>query len=194
MNKAESKFHNTALKFNQALLRLLEKEDFKDITVSEICSEAGVNRSTFYSHYENTYELLEEVKNNTIAQFMESFDTELKADDLGRYDTDELIFITSEYLIPYLEFIRSNKRLFKVYMNNLNNFSVEDTGNYLIDKVFTPIFAKNGITDKTIIKYMSHYFLSGITAIVEEWVKNDCEDDIYLICEIITICVRPYQK
>lgn len=191
VNKSESKFHNTAVKFDNALLRLLEKKDFKDITISDICNGAGVNRSTFYSHYENTYDLLEEVKNNSIAEFMESFHSDLEVNNLSKYDSAELIFVSPKYLIPYLEFIRDNKRFFKVYMSNLDNFAVEDTNNYLVDTVFTPIYAKNGITDKTIIKYMSRYYLSGITAIVTEWVKNDCEDDILLISEIITICVRP---
>lgn len=38
---------------------------------------------------------------------------------------------------------------------------------------------------------MQKYFLKGITAIIDEWVHNDCEDDILFICEIITFCVRP---
>lgn len=175
-------------------MRLLERKDFKDITISDVCNEAGVNRSTFYSHYENTYDMLEEIKNNSIAEFMESFHSDLELNNLGKYDSAELMFVSPKYLIPYLEFVRDNKRFFKVYMSNLNNFAVEDTNSYLVDTVFTPIYAKNGITDKTIVKYMSRYFLSGITAIVTEWVKNDCEDDILFISEIITICVRPEQK
>ena len=45
---------------NQALLSLLEKKDIEFITVTEITKKAGVNRSTFYLHYDNVYELLEE--------------------------------------------------------------------------------------------------------------------------------------
>ena len=49
MNKSESKYFNTAVKFDKALLSLLEKKPFEYITVSELCVEAGVNRSTFIS-------------------------------------------------------------------------------------------------------------------------------------------------
>ena len=166
----------------------------KDITVSEICKEAGVNRSTFYAHYENTYELLKEVKDRTIARFMESFQSGPEIENLENYGRDELMFISPKYLLPYLGFIRANKRLFKVYMKNLNNFAAEEMDTFLTEKVFTPIYAKNGITDRTIVKYMSRYYLSGITAIVTEWGKNDCEDDILLISEIITICVSADRK
>ncbi len=60
MNKNESKYFNTALLMDEALLQLLEKKDFAFISVKEICQKAGVNRSTFYLHYETTNDLLEE--------------------------------------------------------------------------------------------------------------------------------------
>ena len=60
MNKNESKYFNTAVRMDEALIALLEKKEFSYITVKEICDTAGVNRSTFYLHYENTSDLLKE--------------------------------------------------------------------------------------------------------------------------------------
>ena len=60
MNKNESKYFNTAIRMDEALITLLEKKDFEYITIMEICETAGVNRSTFYLHYENTVDLLQE--------------------------------------------------------------------------------------------------------------------------------------
>ena len=54
MNKSESKYFNTALLMDEALLLLLENKEFEYITIKEICQKAGVNRSTFYLHYQNT--------------------------------------------------------------------------------------------------------------------------------------------
>ena len=47
MNKNESKYFNTAIRMDEALITLLEKKDFEYITIKEICDTAGVNRSTF---------------------------------------------------------------------------------------------------------------------------------------------------
>lgn len=69
MNKSESKYFHTAVKFNEALLKLLEKKPFEYITVSELCKEAGVNRSTFYMHYENTADLLNETTQYVMQYF-----------------------------------------------------------------------------------------------------------------------------
>ena len=60
MNKNESKYFNTAIRMDEALIALLEKKDFAYISIKEICDTAGVNRSTFYLHYENTSDLLKE--------------------------------------------------------------------------------------------------------------------------------------
>ena len=60
MNKSESKYYNTALLMDEALLLLLEKKEYEFITIKEICEKAGVNRSTFYLHYETIADLLNE--------------------------------------------------------------------------------------------------------------------------------------
>lgn len=56
MNKSQAKFYNTSLKMNEALLELLKSKNLSCISVAEICRKAKVNRSTFYTHYNNVYE------------------------------------------------------------------------------------------------------------------------------------------
>jgi len=43
---------------SEALLRLVEKRSFRKISVGDICREAQVSRSAFYSHFDDKYELL----------------------------------------------------------------------------------------------------------------------------------------
>ena len=40
------------------LLELLKSSPFEEIKVSDICDKALINRSTFYAHYSDKYELL----------------------------------------------------------------------------------------------------------------------------------------
>lgn len=67
MTKSESKYFATAAKMDEAFL---EKKDFAYITVKEICAAAGVNRSTFYLHYETINDLLEESAGYINQQFV----------------------------------------------------------------------------------------------------------------------------
>ena len=44
-----------------AFLELVKQKSFYDINVKELCDRAGINRSTFYRHYDNTADILEEI-------------------------------------------------------------------------------------------------------------------------------------
>ena len=73
MNKNESKYFYTASLMNQAILELLEKKDIEFITITEITQRAGVNRTTFYLHYDNIDDLLEETVSYINKEFVNSF-------------------------------------------------------------------------------------------------------------------------
>ena len=107
MNKYESKYFNTAIKMDEAFLSLIEVKDFEYITVKEICSKAGVNRSTFYLHYDTVADLLEESIQYMQQKFIDTFSHKAKDfPDIGNCSKDELMLITPEYLKPYLTFIK----------------------------------------------------------------------------------------
>lgn len=54
----------------EALLRLLEKKKLDKIHVNELCKEAGINRATFYRHYETTRDVLAELEMEFIKNSM----------------------------------------------------------------------------------------------------------------------------
>ena len=83
MNKSESKYFNTAKKMDKALISLLEEKSFEYITVSEICKRAAVNRSTFYLHYENMVDLLNETARFLLDDFMSYFNVDVKISPLN---------------------------------------------------------------------------------------------------------------
>ncbi len=189
LTKSESKFCNTAQKMHDALIRILEKKELSDISVVEICTEAKVNRSTFYAHYANVYELLEEAYNEKLGLFFKAYKENR---DISERDDEDLIFISHEYLLPYLEFIKSNRRFFKVYMERLRSFNIDNIYKVLLERVFVPICKKMGLTDDKAINYLAKFYLQGINSVVLEWVADDCKDDTQFISDVIIRCVRPY--
>ena len=101
---------------DEALLALLETKDLAYITVKEICAQAGVNRSTFYLHYETIADLLEESVEHMNAQFlsyMQQHDPVTFLSRLRDCPLEELYLITPEYLTPYLSYVREHRRLFR---------------------------------------------------------------------------------
>ena len=190
MNKAESKYFNTAVRFDKALLSLLEKKPFEYITISEICEDAGVNRSTFYLHYENTADLLKEATTYVLDNFASYFSVDMEsiASKYENCDLQELNFINEKYLHPYLSFIKENQRLFAAVLSQPTVFESKAIFQRLFDDVFNPILDRFHYP-KAEQHYVIMYYLNGITAIITEWLKEDCRKNIADISEIIYYCI-----
>ncbi len=192
MSKADVKFHNTALRMNKALFELLDEKEFKEITVTDVCKKSKVNRSTFYAHYDNTNDLLLETKNNFVDKFFSGY--KMNADEIKNLSPEDSNFITDKYLIPYLQFIKDNKKFYKIFMQNINILNLDDIMELLLNAVFIPICKKHNMEDETIISFMARYYLMGINSVISLWLERDCIDDYHLISEIIIMCVRPNDK
>lgn len=190
MNKNESKYFNTAVRMDKALISLLEKKDFEYITIKEICEVASVNRSTFYLHYENTSDLLKETTEYITNSFFSYFskDTQNISQRFQNCDLKELMFITPEYLTPYLTFIKENQRVFKTAIKQFGSMGFDGVYSDLLKDIFNPVLTRYCIPENE-RKYILKFYLMGITAIVMEWLDNNCTDTIDSISKIITDCV-----
>ena len=52
----------------EALIQLLSEDKFENISISKLCKRAGINRGTFYLHYENKYQMIDSFKSEIISQ------------------------------------------------------------------------------------------------------------------------------
>lgn len=189
MNKSESKYFNTATKMDEAFLDLLSQKDFAYITVKEICEKAGVNRSTFYLHYETVSDLLSESIEYINEQFLNyNPDSQRIMSWLKDCPLNELYLITPKYLTPYLNYVKENRRLFKNAMENASTLRLEETYNKMFFHVFTPILERFQVPAQD-RKYIMAFYIHGIIAIVKEWIKQDCSDSMENIIFLIRQCV-----
>lgn len=193
MNRSESKYFATAAKMDEAFLSLLAKKDFAYITVKEICETAGVNRSTFYLHYETIGDLLSESVNYINERFLAYInkDSEAFITKLQKCPLNELYLITPEYLIPYLSYIKENKRLFRTATENAEVLGMEKSYNQMFCYVFDPILERYKVPecDRT---YIMTFYIHGIMAIIAEWLKKDCTDSVEYIISVIQNCIMRY--
>lgn len=195
MNKSESKYFNTAKKMDIAFLELLEQKDFEYITVKEICKRAGVNRSTFYLHYETISDLLSESVEYINRHFLDymkinSVDFMSKLNDCP---IEELNLITPEYLIPYLSYIKEHKSIFKTSVKNASVLNLDKSYSAMVKYVIDPIMNRFKIPQERRNCIMSFY-ISGLMAIISEWLKSDCKESVENLIAIIEDCVLPDNK
>lgn len=185
MNKSQNKYYNTACLMDEALLLLLEKKDFEYITVKEICERAGVNRSTFYLHYETMYDLLSESLTFMFSKFTAKYEhIEINKSKIMSCPQNELFLITPQYIVPYLEFLRENKKIFMVAIAKPAFFQMNSYFDSIYQKVFEPILERFHVEPQE-RKYVLTFYISGMHAIVIEWIKSGCKEEIDYIADLI---------
>lgn len=196
MNRSNSRYFNNARRMNEALIALLLEKDFEYITVKEICARSGVNRSTFYLHYENTCDLLSE----TLSMISDRFKSSLPQRDEAAIDIstaakEDLYFITDKYILPWLEFIKENRLVYKAMHTHRDIFSVERTYRQLFEDLYSPILTRYGLAEEK-HAYVMEYYRSGMTALIMKWVGSDCRESTAEIANILKLCVgnNPYEK
>lgn len=195
MNKNESKYFNTAIRMDEALITLLEKKDFEYITIKEICDVAGVNRSTFYLHYENIYDLAKETTRYILDKHFAYYSADTKS-ITNRFETCEqkdLVFITAEYLTSYLTFIKENQRIFKVAIKHFHSMNMDEVYGSMFEHIFNPVLAKFNVPEGE-RRYVIKFYLTGVFSVVMEWLDRDCSDDMNMVIKIITDCVLAERK
>lgn len=87
-----------------AFLALRAKRPLEKITVRELCEMAMVNKSTFYSHYGDIYELSDSLENEVVMSVIDSMDhPEYIVENSGEF-TRELLFgyLSQDHLIQIL--------------------------------------------------------------------------------------------
>lgn len=192
MNRSESKYFNTARLMDEALLQILEIKDFEFITIKEICEKAGVNRSTFYLHYETMVDLLNEAMENTQKEFLAMFPMTPEGfiPQIETAPLNELVLIRSDLLRPYLTFIEEHKALYTAMYKSSNSLRVSNSFDGIVRYVLRPIFNRFRVPESK-QKYMIAFYINGCTSIVKEWIRQDCRDSIEEIEQVIMECIRP---
>lgn len=175
---------------DEALLSLLAEKELAYITVKELCRRAGVNRSTFYLHYESVADLLTE----TLAMVQERFSCGIPEIDAGAASIEtappeELFFITDQWLLPYLRSVRENRRLYKAIHDQMGTFGAEVAYQRFFQRVFSPILSRFGVAEWQ-HEYIMSFYRYGLTAVLMKWVEADCAQSPEDIAQIIKRCVR----
>lgn len=67
----DRRVRKTRRQLRQGLTKLMMEKNIQDITVRELTDLVDINRSTFYAHYKDIYQLLESIEQEMMAEFIE---------------------------------------------------------------------------------------------------------------------------
>ena len=82
--KTDARVKYTKMVLKKALLELMQRKPINKITVKEVCERAELNRATFYAHYSDCFDLLENIEEDLFGQFERSMQDYVQSFDIAR--------------------------------------------------------------------------------------------------------------
>lgn len=107
--KTDARVRYTRMIIQKTFLSLLNEKPIRSITVKEICQKAGINRTTFYKHYRDTYDLLEAVQEQASDALLEL---------INKYAPEE----SGRVLLIILDQIYKNRDKFRNFLQNSSDY------------------------------------------------------------------------
>ena len=187
MNRHQTKYLNTAKKMNQALIRLLKTQAFSTITIKDICAEACVNRSTFYSHYENMADLLEDTRQYITSLFPAHHLTLEFSSSSGDLTIPAL---QDDFLISILKVFAENRAVFLIPHFYPDPYQYPSEYKYILEELTIPYYKSKGIHNRRTMEYLLQFFYSGTHAIIYKWMRDGCQESYTEICHLIRMCFQ----
>ena len=73
-NQTDRRVRKTKALLLKGLMQLMETKDIRDISVKELSDLVDINRSTFYLHYSDIYDMLAQIENELFIEFNDILD------------------------------------------------------------------------------------------------------------------------
>ena len=141
----------TKLMFRKALAELLAEKHISQISIRELCEKAELNRSTFYLHYQDVYDLLEEIESEIASE------------------ADQAVDFKPENQVRFLKYLKENREYYRLLLTNSDHNFMRRYHEKVLNRLME-IMDLNVSRKKQ--EYILNYALEGSMCIVRKWAEN----------------------
>ena len=143
-------------KISKVFITLLQSKEISEISVTDICKLAKINRSTFYVNYLDIYDLADKIGQD------------LEQDVFSLYQEERDTNHNSNNFLKLFKHIKDNQLFYKTY------FKLKMDQNFITQE-YDYNLSKELYDDKY-IDYHMEFFKAGLTAIIKKWLLNGCKE------------------
>ena len=172
---------------SDSLLKALSHKQLKEITVSEICGDAEINRGTFYNHFFDIYDVYEYIE--------ETFYDEVVA----KFENIQFYSLDRPFYKEILLLITANENFTKLIISNIGGSTLLKKivgyirGSYIAEfsKQFPSLNAEK-------LETLFIYLTNGSIGIIVEWLNGGTKTSVDAIAEQInqlnTVTIKGFLK
>lgn len=152
----------TKEQIKNSFLALLELKKLPQITVTEICKKADINRGTFYLHFKDPYELLEEMQKEFNKEILQALRKEQSA------------FTPVESLIQLLRIILEKRSIYRSIISEGRESNFLSEALLEIHKDYThSMEMKKNSKKNTQLNYSFTFMAYGSMGVINQWLETN---------------------
>ena len=174
----------TRSNIRKEFLSLLQQYEFRAITVSMIIERCQINRSTFYLHYTDIYDLLEKTEQRLLQQLMDAVN-----ENWTLPETPKNFFA---FLEQTFNILSENAQLCSALIGPNGDIAfLRNIEKMIRDKGLQTLrsFAPKELREQD-LQYAISFALAGCVGLVEHWLKNGCPETPTHMAELTLVMLR----
>ncbi len=167
MTVKDRRTRRTRANLEDGLLALMEQKSINNITVRELTECVDVNRSTFYLHYTDIYDMVSKIEDEMINSFYEALDL-----DKSERSTEEDVYHFMENAIVKLQ--ENRRKLLILCGENGDHTFIERLAELTYRQAhvwFKSILGES--SDVNQVELAVSFFCSGCVALLDKWLRSE---------------------
>ena len=178
--KNNQRFRDTEIRMEASMLDIMKHTEFEKITVKKICEKAQVNRSTFYAHFMDIYDMVDKMEDLLNAELLETY---------AAAPREEHLIFSEESFLPFLRHIKKHSYFYRINLRHRKSFPIRQGYGPMWNEIIKPQCEKAGITSEEDMMYYFISFQAGFTMILKHWVDTGCRKPEADVAAIIRNCI-----
>lgn len=169
MKKLDIRVKKTYNQLTDAIMELLTEKSFDDITVLEICEKASVHRATFYKHFVDKFEFLNNILKNKLS--------EITYDKIEKeYTPDSMKKSCMTMMTSVISFIENNKKFFASLSNDqysisFNTVLTDSIAEFISERINTIEDLRKSLGNH--VDMLANYYAGAIVGLIKWWVTAE---------------------
>ncbi len=151
----------TKMFLREALLELLRDKPISKITPTELCRRAGINRNTFYTHFQSAEDLLENVEEELFDKVKSSLDQITEEQNISSLIEEICLAIAQNYELSHILLSENGDPHFLTRLISLAH-----------DQTMISWRSAGIRADAALQEILYTYSVNGSVAVIREWVRQ----------------------
>ncbi len=173
--KTDQRVKITKILLKKSLIELMSNNPISKISVKMLCESADINRSTFYAHYTDQYDLLKQLEQEVISELEKHI-----AKEEFTKQTAQTVQVLNQILI----YIAKNDAFFKVLLSENGDSTLQREIMRLAQQKTLAALQSDRRIDPRTSEYLQCFVTTGALSIIQKWLMEGMPESTETMSEL----------